>query len=508
MIVEIGGLIEDEDGLKAVVENGDPVRLNYLPRPDLVGEGDRLNLSTDPPTYLPPRPEAPEEDVEDFLNGNLRSKIYRPGMVYGLSLQTQVRLMTQVVVENGMASFHPWKIFHKIAERPSKYYGTLDNSPYEIERFCGLVDTKTSLPETPSREIIQAVSDRLKDRVMIELETSAKNISPIRGISYLPESIKRIVSRNVSCITGGPGTGKSTLVYELVKNIEETLKVPITVTSFTGKAINRVSEIFERKGYTPRYKPFTVDMLIASTKRRQIRILIIDEASMLSYYTFYRFILKYPLNRYAVIFVGDVDQLPPVEGDYFFRDLLEQKFVYKTVLNTNHRTECLDIVENAGKIIRGEPPVNTANFKLVSGTVDDVVLYERPGTVYLSWRNRDVKRINELVMKRLEITPFDVGCRVMVTSNDYGSGVFNGEVGHVTGKPRNGTRTVEIEGRSVEVKLKNLTVAYALTVHKSQGSEYEHVVVYLHSPKNVNKRLYYTAVTRARYSVTVVTCDL
>lgn len=384
------------------------------------------------------------------------------------------------------------------------------------------------------------------------------------NITFAPlqrEALFSALKYGAMILTGGPGTGKTTVIKAII-SIFDALGLKVVLAAPTGRAAKRMSEATSREAKTI-HRMLEMERTTEGTVRfgRNSRapiseqVVIIDEASMIDLSLMAALIRA--LKRGArLILIGDSDQLPSVGAGNVFADLIASGVV-KTVRLTEIFRQSKEslIVTNAHKINAGEPPVLTAADKdfffvrredenNIAETIADLVTQRLPRAYGKSIRNEiqiitpsrkgvgGVENLNTTLQscinppakfkkeKKSHGTLFREGDRVMQTVNDYdiewerggavGVGLFNGDIGVIESiKPNEECMTVCFDDRIVEYpfdKLEELELAYAITVHKSQGSEYPVVVVpmYYCPPMLMTRNLLYTAVTRAKRMVILV----
>ncbi len=359
------------------------------------------------------------------------------------------------------------------------------------------------------------------------------------------QAVRAALGHPVSVLTGGPGTGKTTAIRALIAVVEAAGKT-CALAAPTGRAAKRLSEAAGRPASTIhrllKYAPaegFKVD----EQNPLPADLLVVDEASMLDIVLAYH-LFKALAPGTHLLLVGDVDQLPSVGAGDVLRDIIASGSVPVTRLTRIFRQAAGSyIITNAHRINRGEmpvfPPAGTEpppDFFLfpaetpeeAADWVVDVVANRIPQKFGLH-PVRDIQvlapmyrggagvtalnaRLQETLnppaegrpQKRLFGQLFRPGDKVMQIRNDYDKEVFNGDIGVVAAlSPVEHTLTVDFDGRPVVydwTEADNLVLAYAVSVHKSQGAEFPAVVIPLVTQHYLmlQRNLLYTAVTRAK----------
>ncbi len=380
-------------------------------------------------------------------------------------------------------------------------------------------------------------------------------------------AVVEAVRSGLLVITGGPGTGKTTTINTIIQFFESE-GMDISLAAPTGRAAKRMSEttgyeaktihrLLELSGGMEEHAGFERN----EQNPLETDVLIIDEMSMVDI-TLIHNLLKAVVAGTRVILVGDVNQLPSVGPGCVLKDIIDSHACNVVRLNRIFRQASeSDIIVNAHKINRGEPVVldnKSRDFFFLKRYDANVIisiciqLIQQKLPKYVNAEPFDiqvltpmrkgllgVERLNTILQQYLNPpdakkaehehgqTIFRVGDKVMQIKNNYqaewevrsrynipiekGLGVFNGDMGLVREiNTFSETLTVEYEeGRMVEYPFKELDqleLAYAITIHKSQGSEYPAVIIpLLTGPRMLmNRNLLYTAVTRARKCVTLV----
>lgn len=348
----------------------------------------------------------------------------------------------------------------------------------------------------------------------------------------------------LSVLTGGPGTGKTTCIRALIATLEAPRSGrPPTygLASPTGRAAKRLAEATGRPASTiHRLLGFSPGegFQFNAENPLPLDLLVVDEASMLDLNLAHH-LLKALRPGTHLLLVGDVDQLPSVGAGDVLRDVIDSGLAPVTRLSAIFRQAAgSQIITNAHRINQGHMPVFSADgdfFLFPAETaeeaaswVQEVVCQRIPHKFGLHplreiqvlapmYRGpAGVQALNERLQealnpagpmkpeKRLYGQTFRLGDKVMQTQNNYDKDVFNGDMGSVTGfDPINHLMRVEFEGRGVDYdwsEADQLVLAYAVSVHKAQGSEFPAVVmpVVTSHYMMLQRNLLYTAVTRAK----------
>ena len=398
-------------------------------------------------------------------------------------------------------------------------------------------------------------------------QTLDKEISKLEknnGIKYEKlqrEAIVTAVEKGVLILTGGPGTGKTTTLNGILELFEND-GLNVVLCAPTGRAAQRMSEITGKEASTIHRlleAERTSDDRMTFCKNEQdpidADVVIVDELSMVDVVLFSALLSALPLGC-RLIMVGDNDQLPAVGAGSVLHDLLESELLPVVELSEVFRQAMQSlIVSNAHAIVHGEEPELTR-------VDNDFFHMERPsgsvavGTIIDLYKNRlpkaygydpvrDIEvlcptkkgdcgsaNLNRLLQEAVNppakgkeeiksmARTFREGDKVMQIKNNYniqwvkgkqkGEGIFNGDTGTLLEiNRRAGTMKIDFDGREAlypSETFKELELAYAMTVHKSQGSEFEAVIMpVVDVPPNLCYRnLFYTAVTRARKKMITV----
>ncbi len=348
-------------------------------------------------------------------------------------------------------------------------------------------------------------------------------------------------------ITGGPGTGKTTLIRGLVQILSRKDQT-ILLAAPTGRAAKRLSETTGLAARTIHrlleFNPVTRTFGRCRETPLAADVLVIDEVSMLDIELAAHLLDAVP-PACRIVFVGDADQLPSVGPGDFLRDLVGSRLVPVVRLDTIYRQSAGSlIVVNAHRINRGEMPllpesgrltdfyvINRDDPEAAAKTALDLATHRIPARFRLDpvddiqvlapmhRGELGVIEMNDRLRRALNPSGpelvfgsrrFRVGDKVMQIRNNYELDIYNGDIGRVsTIDPENLTVTVDFQGHVVPLAredLDDLVLAYAVTIHKSQGSEYPAVIILLHHQHYVmpERNLLYTAVTRGKRLVIIV----
>ena len=360
------------------------------------------------------------------------------------------------------------------------------------------------------------------------------------------EAIQLSFFEKFSLITGGPGTGKTTIIKALVKGFQLGGLGRIILCAPTGRAAKRLTEATEFEATTihrllvPVQGSDSYDFTKNEDDPLDIDVIIIDEASMLNVRLFYSLMAAIPKEAHVII-VGDVDQLPPIGAGFVLKDLLHSDCVPYTRLNQIYRQISGNtIVESAYAINRGEMPnldslseefsfIPVKSYDMMMKAIIDVYKREQEhvddeldiqiispmrrgeagSTLISQYVQQAVNPPDSLKGEaRVNGITYRVGDKVIQILNDYELEVFNGEIGVIYAITRSDIciRFIHKEVRLPIDEAHMIMPAYAITVHKSQGSEYG-VVIIPFVPRYggmLQRNLLYTAVTRAKRKVIIV----
>ena len=398
------------------------------------------------------------------------------------------------------------------------------------------------------------------------LDRMIRNVAKESGIQYSAEqeqAIREAATSGLLIVTGGPGTGKTTILNGILELFGQ-LQLKCLLAAPTGRAANRLTEVTGEDASTiHRLLETSIDqntgkMFFVRDEDNPLKCdaVIVDEMSMVDVQLLHSLLQAVPHGK-RVILVGDPDQLPPVGPGFPFSDMLRSGELPSVRLTEIFRQAQQSlIVRNAHRVNRGEMPelkTVTSDFffmrrqseDAVAALIRDLCTTRLPknmgipadqiqvlsptrkggvGTVALNKMlqaalNPPVQEKNE---RQFGEFIFREGDRVMQIRNNYdimwkkcdgsavGTGIFNGDVGTIAAID-NGTETMTVvfDDRMADydfTQLMELEPAYAMTVHKSQGSEYRAVILtaWNGSPYLLSRSILYTAITRARELLIIV----
>lgn len=403
------------------------------------------------------------------------------------------------------------------------------------------------------------VAAKLKD--LLASPTSFAPIDPARAVAWWEKktgftlapaqlrAVRTSVASKVSIVTGGPGVGKTTIIRALVEIFAArtgVYRIAVQLGAPTGRAAKRMAESTGAPAQTLhrllKYNPQTNEFTYNEERPLAGDVFIFDEMSMVDIRLMADLVAALP-RQATLILVGDTDQLPSVGPGNVLRDLIASQAIPTSQLTEIFRQDSSGlIVRNAHHVNAGEPfetRAGASDFYFVAqddpakalDLVLDFMVTRIPRHFHLEplqdvqvltpmRRNLlGAENLNAAIQKRLNGAgpgvvrggmEFRAGDRVMQLRNNYDKDVYNGDVGFVQSvEPAERTLVVLFDGRPVEYRaadLDELTLAYATTIHKSQGSEYPAVIVLLHRQHYMmlQRNLLYTAITRGKKLVLVI----
>jgi exodeoxyribonuclease V alpha subunit len=363
------------------------------------------------------------------------------------------------------------------------------------------------------------------------------------------EAIILAATSKVLIITGGPGTGKTTIITAILRIFQQ-LKLRILLAAPTGRAAKRMSEatgweaktIHRLLEYSPQKGGFKKDQ----DDPLDADVVIIDEASMIDTLLMYHLLKATPLHAHLIL-VGDVDQLPSVGPGNVLRDIITSGiFTVVRLTEIFRQAQESMIIVNAHKVNQGEFPIlkdperkDPSDFYFIQEEEPEKILDQvitlcaqripdrfgfhpikdiqvltpmHRGTIGATNLNIELQRT--LNSNQQGIThgsrTFKLGDKVMQITNNYDKEVFNGDIGWVSRiNQEDRELTIDFDGRSITYEhsdLDEVVLAYAISVHKSQGSEYLVVILPVTTQHYMllQRNLIYTGITRAKKLVVLI----
>jgi len=385
--------------------------------------------------------------------------------------------------------------------------------------------------------------------ININLKEKIKSIEEKYHITFAREqkkAINQVLLNRMLVLTGGPGTGKTTTTLGLIELFKE-LKFNITLAAPTGRAAKKISETTGREAKTIhrllKYSPKNNTFFKNENNPIRTDVIILDEVSMIDVILMNQ-LLKAILPGTFLVLIGDVDQLPSVGPGNVLKDIIESGVIPVVRLTTIFRQESRSlIIVNSHRINEGKYPIlkgekerdfyfleeeipqaavrkiiNLCTTRLPSKyKIDPVVdiqvltpMYKgEVGADNLNYQLREALNPKGTQIKYRD-NIFRVNDKIMQIKNNYDKEVFNGDIGTINKiNLEESTLEVSFYERKVSydfAELNELVLAYAITVHKSQGSEYKIVIIPVTTQHYLllQRNLLYTGITRARDMVILI----
>lgn len=446
-------------------------------------------------------------------------------------------------------------MFHLLKIRDMQRQYVLDNTIRMIregELYYKKIDESSLIFLPGLYRIENAIADNLlrlnsKKKFHANLDALIEEAEEYLDIQLSDEqkkAVKEAFYNNLSLIIGPPGTGKTTTIKVIAYIYKIAIADNMIFLAPSGKAASRIKETTGEAAYTVHSGCEIGTEIINDLVSEEIKfdngLIVVDEMSMLDARTAYQLFSSIGSDC-KVVLCGDDEQLQSVSAGAVLRDIIDSGVIVKTYLNMVYRQESdTNIYLNAFKIRRGETSLCYGNdFKFIE-TNDTLLMQNKMLQMYLEkveqygignvmlispYKDHDagVKALNELAQKyinpgtptRKEVKAlggvYRIGDVVMQLKNDSETGIVNGDIGTVSFIDDDGddfVLTVDFTDAKKEYTKSNveeITLAYAYTVHKAQGSEAKCVITCIHSmhSRMLKRNIIYTAVTRAKEEVIV-----
>jgi len=473
---------------------------------------------------------------------------------------SRIRAGIKYCLNENAGQGHCFVYYDAIIKMTAELLGTAEE---QVERECVFLDNSKEiiiqdnqvwLPQYfyAEKEVSQKIADLIRfpqQLTQMNIDLKIEQLEEKYKIKFAREqkkAIKEVLLHRVLILTGGPGTGKTTTTIGLIELFED-LGLKIVLAAPTGRAAKKLAEATRRTAktihrllaYNPRERGFTKD------EKNPIRAdaIILDEVSMIDILLM-NHLLKAVTENTFLILIGDIDQLPSVGPGNLLKDMIDSEVI--PVIRLTHifrQREKSLIVVNAHLVNQGKYPIlkgkQERDFYFLKEEDPDkaaekiihLCTSRLPRSYHIN-PLRDIQiltpmykgavgadQLNQLMRNALNPDgkslkyghqQYKINDKVMQIRNNYDKEVFNGDIGNI--------KEINLEEQVIKVlfysriieydfsELNELVLAYAITVHKSQGSEYPVVVIPMLTQHFLllQRNLLYTAITRARKMVVIV----
>ncbi len=472
--------------------------------------------------------------IKEAILYTLTNSCYQDGNCYILVndliklTNNYLNIDTKLIID----SLEELKDKRRLVQKDTKVYpNVLYNAEFKVAQYL------KQLANAPFRQYEKA-----------KIEQALKSVEASNSFSYTvkqKETLAKILNDKVAIITGGPGTGKTTIVKGIIKMFNKLNNVKndpsILLLAPTGRAAKRLKEANGLEAYTIHKAlgyDYTGEFSFNEFNRLPYDLIIIDEASMIDIELAYH--LLEAINTFSqVIFIGDENQLPSVGPGEFLHDLINSKaFSVYRLTEVMRQVADSNIIKLANMILKQNLDFNifkehrevffyqadkTNLLNVIKRIMDNylskgnalnnlqilIPLYQ--GVVGINEVNKFIQTNynphKEVMIKRSDLT-FYPDDKVLQLQNDSEKGIMNGDIGYIVDIFADSVG-VDFTGKIVRLAssdLDNLTLAYAISIHKSQGSEYENVIFPILSSYSLmlKRKLIYTAITRAKQKLIIL----
>lgn len=472
--------------------------------------------------------------IKEAILYTLTNSCYQDGNCYILVndliklTNNYLNIDTKLIID----SLEELKDKRRLVQKDTKVYpNVLYNAEFKVAQYL------KQLANAPFRQYEKA-----------KIEQALKSVEASNSFSYTvkqKETLAKILNDKVAIITGGPGTGKTTIVKGIIKMFNKLNNVKndpsILLLAPTGRAAKRLKEANGLEAYTIHKAlgyDYTGEFSFNEFNRLPYDLIIIDEASMIDIELAYH--LLEAINTFSqVIFIGDENQLPSVGPGEFLHDLINSKaFSVYRLIEVMRQVADSNIIKLANMILKQNLDFNifkehrevffyqadkTNLLNVIKRIMDNylskgnalnnlqilIPLYQ--GVVGINEVNKFIQTNynphKEVMIKHGDLT-FYPDDKVLQLQNDPEKGIMNGDIGYIVDIFADSVG-VDFTGKIVRLAsgdLDNLTLAYAISIHKSQGSEYENVIFPILSSYSLmlKRKLIYTAITRAKQKLIIL----
>lgn len=472
--------------------------------------------------------------IKEAILYTLTNSCYQDGNCYILVndliklTNNYLNIDTKLIID----SLEELKDKRRLVQKDTKVYpNVLYNAEFKVAQYL------KQLANAPFRQYEKA-----------KIEQALKSVEASNSFSYTvkqKETLAKILNDKVAIITGGPGTGKTTIVKGIIKMFNKLNNVKndpsILLLAPTGRAAKRLKEANGLEAYTIHKAlgyDYTGEFSFNEFNRLPYDLIIIDEASMIDIELAYH--LLEAINTFSqVIFIGDENQLPSVGPGEFLHDLINSKaFSVYRLTEVMRQVADSNIIKLANMILKQNLDFNifkehrevffyqadkTNLLNVIKRIMDNylskgnalnnlqilIPLYQ--GIVGINEVNKFIQTNynphKEVMIKHSDLT-FYPDDKVLQLQNDPEKGIMNGDIGYIVDIFADSVG-VDFTGKIVRLAssdLDNLTLAYAISIHKSQGSEYENVIFPILSSYSLmlKRKLIYTAITRAKQKLIIL----
>ena len=421
----------------------------------------------------------------------------------------------------------------------------------EVVEFDGLVtlfefyNTEENILKDINR--INSIKDIVSSKKIDEYISSYEKRNKIVFNKEQKEAIIGSISNNFYIITGGPGTGKTTIIkaiVEILESIKGLTKSDIALLAPTGRSAKRMTESVLVPAYTihkflkwnKELETFNID----EYNKANEKVVIVDEASMVDIFLFYSLLKGLRMNV-KLLLIGDANQLPSIGPGDLLNDLLNRSDIKSKCLNEIYRVKDGSYITYLALDIKNKKVFDEfddySDFKFIESNDDNIILYLSEICNQIKRKKINIENFQVLAPMYKGINGIDninnimaeifnknsvkyqigdkyyrVNDKVIQLVNDVDNNVYNGDIGYISDiniVNKKMIVTIDFMGHRVIYEsgdFDKFTLAYAISIHKSQGSEYDNVVVILAKSfkRMFYNKLIYTAITRAKKSLMII----